>query len=66
MKKVFQGIAIVSSIALLAYILYQILYIGILGFEYLLNNPLYTMLYILGMLTLLYIYYKLRDWYRRR
>jgi len=66
MKKVFQGIAIVSSIALLAYILYQILYIGILGFQYLLNNPLYALLYILGMLTLLYIYYKLRDWYRRR
>ena len=65
MKKVLKIGAAIITIVLSVYIINKLIYVGALVFRYMLENPLYTMLYTLGLLTVLYIYFKLRDRYGR-
>ena len=66
MKKISQIGLVVLTIVLSAYLLIKLIDIGAYTLLYILENPSIALLGIVGLLTLLYIYHKLRDWYRRR
>lgn len=66
MKKISQIGLVVLTIVLSAFLLIKLIDIAAYVLLYILENPSMALLGILGLLALLYIYYKLRDWYRRR
>lgn len=64
MKKVLTIGLVVLTIVLSVYLLLKLIDLGIYILDCIFNNPIHTGLYTLGVLTLLYIYFKLQDRYR--
>ena len=65
MKKVLNVGLVVLAIVLSAYLVLKLIDLLIYILDCIFNYPLHTALYTIGLLTLLYIYFKIQDRYRR-
>ena len=64
MKKVLNVGLVVLAIVLSVYLVLKLIDLGIYILDCIFNNPAQTALYTIGLLTLLYIYFKIQDRYR--
>lgn len=65
MKKVLNIGLVVLTIVLSAFLVLKLIDLLVYILDCIFKYPLHTALYTIGMLTLLYIYYKLKDRYGR-
>lgn len=64
MKKVLNVGLVVLAIVLSAYLVLKLIDLGVYILDCIFNNPAQTGLITIGLLTLLYIYFKIQDRYR--
>ena len=65
MKKISQIGLVVLTVVLSAFLILKLIDLLVFILDCIFKYPLHTALYTIGMLTLLYIYYKLKDRYGR-
>ena len=65
MKKVLNVGLVVLAIVLSAYLVLKLIDLGVYILDCIFKYPLHTALYTIGAMTILYIYFKIQDRYRR-
>jgi hypothetical protein len=65
MKKALYIGLVVLTIVLSAYLLLKLIDLLIYILDCILSHPLHTLIWTIGAMTLLYIYFKIQDRYRR-
>jgi len=65
MKKILNVGLVVLAIVLSAYLVLKLIDLLIYILDCIFNYPLHTALYTIGAMTLLYVYFKIQDRYRR-
>jgi len=63
-KSLYIGLAVLA-IVLSVYLLNKLIQILVYILGYILSHPLHTLIWTIGAMTLLYIYFKIQDRYRR-